>query len=206
MGTEIELNAGIARLKADLSEFTSAVKKLADAAIGASEKEQARVAIKEMVTEVRKTFDTIVDTLAPLYGLAIESQFAAQFAANYASFKSLYLKRSDLARTHCHVIAAQFEALQQRRAWMANLPLAERAYANLKRICDEWLMSDASIVGQMEYFFRTLNKFMDEIASLNRANPTQGFQALAGHLKDVENNFLDIKSQLGELDALSRKL
>jgi hypothetical protein len=66
MGTEIELNVGIAKLKADLSEFTSAVKSLVEAATGSNEKEQARSAIKEMVAEVRKTFDTIVDTLSPL--------------------------------------------------------------------------------------------------------------------------------------------
>ena len=206
MGTEIELNVGVAKLKADLSEFTSAVKSLVDAAIGANEKERARSAIKEMVAEVRKTFDTIVDTLSPLYTLTTESQFAAQFAANRASFKSLYLKRNDLARTHCHVVQQQFEGLEQRRAWVAKLPLVEHAYMNLKRICDKWLLQDWSIVQQIETFFRTLNTFVDDIANLTRSDPRQGFQALNDGLKLVEGNFFDIKTHLGELDALSRRL
>ena len=206
MGTEIELNAGIAKLKADLSEFASAIKNLADAAIGESEKEKARDAIKEMVAEVRKTFDTIVDTLAPLYGLMTELQFAAQFAANYASFKALFLKRSDLARTHCHIVQVQFDALQQRRKWMERVPFAQNAYLNLKGICDRWLLSDVTIVSQMESFFFTLNNFMDEIANLNRTSQSQGFRALSGGLKLVEGVFLAIKSQLGELDVLGRRL
>jgi hypothetical protein len=62
---------------------------MVDQAIGANEKEQARSAIKEMIAEVRKTFDTIVDTLTPLYTLTTESQFAAQFVSHYASFKDV---------------------------------------------------------------------------------------------------------------------
>jgi len=43
------------------------------------------------------------------------------------------------------------------------------AYVNLKRVCDKWLLSDASIVQQMESFFQFLNKFMDDIAgAINR--------------------------------------
>jgi hypothetical protein len=206
MGTEIEFNAGMVKLKADLSEFTSAIRDLVDAAIGANEKEQARAAIKEMVVEVRKTFDTIGDALTPLYALTTESQFVAQFAVDYAAFKSLYWKRNDLVRTHCHIVRQQFETLHQRRAWMARLPLASRAYENLKRICEKWVLDDWSIVQRMDSFFQTLNNFMDDIANLNRTEPTEGFQALAGGLKLVEGSFFEIKTQLGELDALGRRL
>ncbi len=206
MGTEVELDAGMAKFKVDLSEFTSAIRSLAEAAIGASEKEQARSAIKDMIAEVRKTFDTIVDTLTPLYKLTDESQFSARFADNHASFKALYLNRSDLVRTHCHIVRQHFDALQQRRDWMASLPLAGRAYAKLERICSEWLLYDLTIVHQMESFFQTLNRFMDEIKDLSRREPAQGFQALASGLKLIEGSFLDIKRQLGELDALGRRL
>jgi hypothetical protein len=206
MGTEIKVNLGVAELRVDLSDFTSAIKSFADRAIGANEKEQARSAVKEMIAEVRKTFDTIVDTLTPLYSLKTESQFGGQFDTHYASFKAVYLRRNDLARAHCHVVRQQFEALQQRRAWMTNVPMAERAYMNLKRICDKWLVDDWNIVKQMETFFQNLNNFMDDIANLSGKQPSQGFQAFTDGLKSVEGDFSDIKMQLGELDALGRRL
>ena len=44
-----------------------------------------------MIGEVRKSFDTIVDTMTPLYGLT-ESQFSARFADEYRSFKAVYFE------------------------------------------------------------------------------------------------------------------
>jgi hypothetical protein len=202
MGSEIALNASIVSFKIDLTDFVSAIKALANEAIASNEKEQARTAIKEMIGEVRKSFDTIVDVLTPLYGLT-ESQFSARFADAYRSFKAVYLKRSALARTHCHVVLALLEELRKRRSWMANLPLANRAFADLEQQRKKWLGSDDYFIEVMEDFFRTLNAFMDEIAG---KEPKEGLKILTSGLNLIESKFNDISAQLGELDAIGRGL
>ena len=53
MPTEIYLDAGVAKFTVDLSEFVSAAKDLANAAIGANEKEQARAVIKNTGSAAR---------------------------------------------------------------------------------------------------------------------------------------------------------
>jgi NCAIR mutase (PurE)-related protein len=205
MSSEIALDLSIVRFKIDLADFTSAVKTLANEAIASNEKEQARTAIKEMIVEVRKTFDTIVDTLTPLYGLMTmtESEFSARFAAGYQSFKMIYLKRSALARNHCHIVQGFLEELGKRRAWMANLPLANRAFTDLEQLGGKWLAIDDYVVAGLEDFFDTLNAFMDEIAG---KKPTEGLKILTDGLKLIESKFKDISAQLGELDALGRRL
>ena len=80
MPSEISLDAGIAKFKLDLAEFGSAVKDLVSAAIGANEREQARDAIKAMIMEVRQTYDTVVETLSPLYGIGSSQDFANAFS------------------------------------------------------------------------------------------------------------------------------
>ena len=45
---------------------------------------------------------------------------------------------------------------------MANLPLANRAFADLERQREKWLVSDDYFVEVLKDFFRTLNAFMDE--------------------------------------------
>jgi hypothetical protein len=206
MGSEIKVNAGIAELTINLSEFTAAVGNLVGAAVGANEKEGARAAVKELITEVRKTFDTVVDTVSPLYEVQTEQAFIARFDSEYKSFKSLYLKRKGVARTHCHTVQEQFDKLDRRRDWMKNLPFAQRSYKSVKDLCERWLFNDWSIVQQIEAFFDGLNKFMDEIASLKRTNPPAGFRALANGLSLVEADFLRIKTQLDKLKALDGKL
>jgi hypothetical protein len=206
MGTEVQLNAGIAEFKIDLSEFAEAMKRLIVAAIGANEKEHARDAMKTLLIEAAKTYQTIVQILAPLYALTSEAAFAAQFTAKHEEFKVLYMERKMLARTHCHIASTQFQMLQQRRSWMAHLPVAQKAYADLESFCYRWLLNDWNIVQDMEIFLERLDKFMEEIAALNRTSRSKAFLQLIAGLKPVEIDFFSMKTQLGELEALGHQL
>jgi len=206
MSSELDLDAGLAKLKIDLSEFLSAVRDLVAEALGAQEREGARNAIKAMIEEVRKTFDTVVNMLTPLYGIASPQQFDRDFGPIYAGFKRVYLSTSDVARAHCHVVRQYFEQLQNRRRWMQHLPLANGAFDRLERVCREWLTSDADIVYRLASFFDTLNGFLDEMADLRTTSSVKAFETLSGGLRRLEHNFRGIQAGLGELDALGRSI
>ena len=163
MGSEIELNAGLAKFKVDLSEFASAMQRLVAAAVGENEKEQARDAMKVLLGESATTFKTIVQTLTPLFALEDERAFNTNFASTYAEFKRLYLERKTLHRTHCGIVEDAFNKLGQRRAWMTHVPVAKNAYADLEKVCGRWLFQDWKIVQDMEAFLAKLNEFLSDL-------------------------------------------
>jgi hypothetical protein len=206
MTTGIHLDAGIAKFTVDLSEFVSAAKDLANAAIGANEKEQARAAIKAMIDEVRQTYDTIVDTLTPLYGIDNAEHFAQQFGGILVTFKGIYLRRSDTARAHCHRVREFFDALQQRRSWMEHIPIANRSFLRLKKICEQWFFNDIDLFYQMDRFFVNLNDFMDNIADLNRKDRNEAFPTMLAALREAEGNFKEMQKQLSALDNLGVRI
>jgi hypothetical protein len=206
MSTELELDAGIAKFTADLSELVTAMKGLVDSAIGVNEKEQARAAMKALIDESRKAFETIVQVLASLYTVTDESNFTKEFANRLAEFKALYANKTALARTHCSIVEEEFNKLRGRRSWMTYLPLAQNSYERLESVCGRWLFQDWKIVADIESFFGLLNRFLLKIADLNRTDPKQGFQAFFEGWKLIEQDFLAMQTRLGELEALSRRL
>ena len=207
MSTVLEFDAGLAKLKLDLSEFASAIKDLAEAAIGAKEKEDARAAIKAMIEEARRSCDTIVRIVSPLYAVTTAQQLTDLFGPTYPAFKAAYLTSgANAARTHCKIVAELLGKLKHRRNWMKNLPLANHAFQRLNEICSGWLLSDQVIVSQLEGLFAALNKLMDEIHDLNQTNPQSSLETLRDALRQAEGNFLEIQRQLGELEALGEKL
>lgn len=206
MPSEVQLDTGIAKFKVDLTEFVSSIKDLVSAAVGANEREQARDAIKAMIAEVRQTYDTVVDTLSPLYAIGNPQEFTNGFNQILASFKKIYLQRSESARAHCHNVRQIFGALEQRRSWMIRLPIANRGYARLKNICEQWLFNDIDLSYQMSRFFENLNEFLDQVGDLNQTDAAAAYQKMRGGLRQAEPNFREIQSQLGELDAIGRNI
>lgn len=203
MGSEIELNAGIVKLKLELSQFTSAIGALAEKATGANEKEQARSAMKEMITEVRKVFDLVVDKLDPLYKLTTEASFIAEFDAIRGALKSASAKNNHAAITHCHIVREKFELLSARRAWMQNLPPAQDAYDKLETVCKKWLFHDESIVRGIDTFFQNLNAFTDEVEKLKRTDPARGLKMLTVGLSLLHGTVTELQKQLGELEVIA---
>jgi len=204
MGSEVQLDAGIGSLKIDLSDFVSAIRALAKWAVGADEKEKAREAIKDLIVEVRKTFDIIVENLEPLYKLTTKASFNSQFDERRAAIKSVYLNRGELAVTRCHIVKQQLDKLKSRTVWMQNLPFAGSAHDNLKKVCATWLESDKNIARVIENFLEELSSFVDEVARLKISDSAKGLRLLSDGLSLLEGNFREMKRQLGELDETGK--
>jgi hypothetical protein len=202
----VEFNGGIPKIRLELSDLVSVFKDLANAAIGANERENARITIKAMIEEAGKSYATVVRTLTPLYDVKNVQQLADQFGNIYKSFKEEYLNRESAVRTSCHIISKQFDLLNERRRWMEKLPFANRVFLRLSKICKNWLAVDAVIIPKMELFYGTLNGLLDGIDDLNRADPANAFQALRGALRSVEGDFLETRRLLGELEAVGEGL
>jgi hypothetical protein len=117
---EIEISIGyeLATLKVTLSEFTAIVKHIS----GEAKHEEARQALKDMIGEVRKSYDTAVDVFTPLYKLDTARKFNNDFSQARSDFKGRYLKDMGAVRTHCSIVSDKLDELQKRKSWMKSLP------------------------------------------------------------------------------------
>ena len=133
MDAEFSLLNNAAKVTVSLTEFESIVKHL----LGSSEREEVRIAVKELIAEVRKSGDTFVDVLKPLYALANAREFKKEFPTIRAHFKSYFLKEGDNLRTHCHIATQKLIDLKSRRRWMGSLPLIKRSFQRLNNLGPE---------------------------------------------------------------------
>lgn len=202
LSPEIELSLGLAKLKVKLGEFVTIVKTLS----GAVQHQDVRHALKEMIAEVRKSYDTVVDTIGPLYQMNTPQKFTKHFPETRAAYKKVFLKTDGLVRTHCHVVRDKMLFLQKRKGWMGNLPLLRKSYARLKGLCAEWLVNDNDLVEEMKEFLRLVNRFMDDINRRQKKSTTTAIAELQSGLQQIEDDFLSIKSKLDDLDVIGKAL
>jgi hypothetical protein len=207
MVSEIALENWVPKLRLDLQDFVSLVRTFFEAATGANEREGARSAIKAMINEVRKTYETVVSELLPLYSALTAKQFDAEFQKVFASFKKLYLNRNDVVRTHCKIVREELDKLEHRLKWMSSVPLAQKTFTRIKNRCEEWFVVDVNLVAEMEMFFQSTNQFMESIADLERQSKSaQAFKVMKDGLKKIEPDLIGLRTLLGELDSIGRGL
>ena len=206
MSTELQISIGIAKLRVNLSEFVSVIKNLGTAAAGAAVQEEIRAAIKKMIREVRKNYDTVVDALTPLYEMNTKRKFSLRFAKVRAAFKKKYLKSGSLVRTHCRIVEQHLWKLRTRRRWMSKLPFVKRSFKRLEILCDSWLAVDTELIEDMEKFIGSLNGFLNGIARLEKREPGEAHRNLEACLEQIEVDFRDIEAKLGDLEVISKRL
>jgi len=202
MGSELEISYGIAKIKVSLAEFVTAIKQIT----GAVKHQEVKQTLKEMIEEVRKSYDATVDAITPLYGLDTQKKFNGKFSNILEDYKKKYLKDIGNMRTHCTIVAQQIEALKKRKSWMKNLPLVKKSFNRLQDVGNFWFLSDYTLAQEMETFLNKMNQFLNDINEMRRKNPGNAFRHLQLSLEQFEDDFNSIKPNLDNLKVISSKL
>jgi hypothetical protein len=202
MGVEFEIEFGLATLKVNLSEFVAVAEQIA----GITKHKEAREALRDAISNIRKSSDTAVDVFTPLYALADEADFAKSFPTLHASFKNAYLKSAGEVRTSCTIAKQHLEALLKKKEWLVNMPLLERSYTRLETLCYRWFFSDIALSGQMESFLQNIDDFYTDISQIAQTDISAAFSALRSCLLQYQDEILSLRKQLNALDLLSRTL
>lgn len=202
MSIEMSIGNDLAQLKLSLGEFVTVVKHLS----GEAKHQEVRQALKEMIQEVRKSYDVAVDAFTPLYNLDTKQKFTAQFSQARTDFKTTYLKDINNVRTHCSIVAQELEKLKKKKGWMKNLPYIRRSFKRLEKLASDWIANDTWLALNMESLLKNLNQFLNEISRLQKGKPTDAFHNLGSSLDQFEDDFLAIKNRLDELTVISRQL
>lgn len=202
MNIELSIGNDLAQLKISLSEFTTVVKHL----LGEAKRQDVRQSLKEMMQEVRKSYDVAVDAFAPLYDLDTKRKFSAGFSEKRAKFKATYLKDTNKVRTHCAIVTQKLDELKKRRGWMKNLPRVRQSFKRLGDLARDWVANDTWLVNNMESLLNNMNRFLNAVSRLQQENSANAFQYLTSSLEQFEDDFLAIKKRLEVLDVLGRQV
>jgi hypothetical protein len=202
MGLELSIGNELAQLKLSLGEFTTVIKYL----IGEAKQQEVREALKEMIQEVRKSYDVAVDVFTPLYALDTKRKFTSRFSQERANFKSTYLKAGSRVRTHCGIVARQLEELKKRKAWMKSLPYIRRSFKRLEDLAESWIANDTWLALNMESLLRGMNGFLNTVSRMQKKNASEAFRYLTSSLDQFEDDFLAINKWIDELTDISKQL
>jgi len=202
MGIELTIGNELAGMTVDLGEFATVIKNLA----GEAKEKEVKSALKEMIAEVRRSFDTVADVFAPLYELDTQRKFDEGFSKLRASFKATYLKETGEFRTHCHIVAIKLDELKQKRAWLEKLPFARRSFQRLEDLAGRWLLSDYTLADEMDTFLRNMNEFLDAVANPEKLSRSDAFRYLVSSVAQFEDYILVIKRRLDGLTMISAEL
>jgi hypothetical protein len=206
VGTELQLSLGIATLRVELAEFVAVTKSLAGAATGSGAREEFRTALREMISEATKSYETFDSTLTPLWEMDTARKFSNRFAQVRAAIKSKRRTQGNVIRTHCSIVEAKMEVMRGRRSWMARVPAARRSFQRLEQLGSDWLFVDQRLVWEMESFLDSLDRFLREVQTLKQRRPAEGFSTLQAGLEQIDGDYRAIGRMLAELRVVSSEL
>lgn len=202
MDIEFQIGSELANMKLTLTEFTTLVTHIS----GEAKHQAVRQSLKELIDEVRKSYETAVDVFSPLYAVDTAKRFDNKFPDLRATFKNKYLKDIGNVRTHSSIVGNKILDLQRTKSWMRGLPFIKESFKRLKVLGDNWISNDGKLALSMENFLHSVNKFLDRIAKNYQANPAETLRYLKRSLGQYESDLRDIKTQLNQLNILSAKL
>jgi hypothetical protein len=202
MDLEFQIGSELANMKVTLTEFTTLVTHIS----GEAKHQAVRQSLKELIDEVRRSYETAVDVFSPLYTVDTEKRFDKRFPDLRANFKNKYLKDKGNVRTHSSIVGNKISDLQKTKSWMKGLPFIKASFERLKILGNNWISNDGKLAASMDNFLTSVNKFLDRIDKNYQANPAETLSYLKRSLRQYESDLLDIKSKLDQLNVIGGKL
>lgn len=192
-------------LDVNLDEFVRAVKDLVSTDLD----DRSKRDMSELIEEVRKTYDTIVDTLTPFYKVRIQSDdkaYVIEFTDQFTAFKTIFRKNSNELRTHCTTIQYNIGKLLENREWLIRIPHKKKPLEDLQKFANEWSRQEVSLADILNGFLIDVNKTLSELNELNSKNLiAESRNALRAFINESDPYILKIKSQLDELKVITAR-
>jgi hypothetical protein len=200
--SELEVGFGVATLKVSLNDFVAVVGRLT----GAVQEEAVRASLKDMIAEVRKSYETAVDVFTPFFAIDSREKFQADFATRYAEFNNKYLRDKNYIKTSSHIVSNKILEVLQRQKYREGWPILGRSYDRLQRLGAEWIGSDEQLGQSMDTLLKGLDVSLKRITERKQYDPDDAFEDLKESLELIKKDFLAVKEMLNELTVISSRL
>lgn len=202
MDAEFSILGNAAKVKVSLTEFEA----IAGHLLGVSKRAEVRQALNDLIKEVRKSADTFVDVLSPLFALTAARQFGERFPQIRANFKGTFLKEGQNLRTHCHIVTEKLNSLSRRRRWMKKLPIVRRSFEHLHTLSQEWIANDSGLEQSMSAFLNSMDQLLDMLEKERKKELKEAYSHLQEFLQKLRDDYSSMRKRLESLRVISARL
>jgi hypothetical protein len=173
-----------------------------------SENKMIQGDLRELLVELSKTHQKLVETVDPLRGMDDNPQtFAKDYAAVYRNFRGIYDAKDFVnERTHCTKVEAIVSRLENRRPRLGSDAQWAQWHSLIKtlRSLDT---ADGDIIERTYLpFMKDFNNEMKHINQLVINNPIEAINVKNAFLNKIEPTFDENKAKLKEMTDLYNRL
>ena len=173
-----------------------------------TKRKEVRDTIKTMFREIRKADKALVKgVLVPLFSIETQAEFDKEFSRIRKRFKKAVLEgRGFLYRINCGLVINKLETLQKSQVWKKSVPLLKRSLSRLEITASGWIFNDHKLHFADVRLIDEINRFLDSVQKQKASQPKLAFAEFQAGLKEVEDEFMQVKKQLADLKVLSDEL
>jgi len=165
---------------------------------------QVRNALREMVKELTKANEPLIDILAPLCSMSDETNFNKEFENFHTKFKKIYLGPTrPLSTINSHHVGEQLKRLKESKQWMKYIGFS-RSVMRLDLLASRWIADDLALADADKAIFDEINVLLDDIA--RRKGKPGTFKKFKAEIGGIEKQFVSIRDRFADLEVLGRQL
>jgi len=201
MSAKVALETPLLSFEVDILELCQVLRDF----VGVSLDADARKALKEMIVEVDKNFQLVVEVLTPLYAINTAADFRERWPELFRKFKTQYLSKWHSLSTRCGIVSQHLQRIQSAHDWKRRLPVLRNAVKRLDDIGDRWMANDAKLYEAMNGFMQSTNNALMSVNG-HRSTPAKALKEIQAVLRGTEKTLLQIKAYSNELELISARL
>jgi hypothetical protein len=170
-----------------------------------SKQQKARLALKQMLTELKKANKALVNHIyTPLYKIQSKEDFIKKFPRVRIKFKKLLTgERPVFTKISCYKVARKLEALKASQQWKKHVPIIKRDFILLELLVNAWTANDSILYEADGKLINEIKAFMDSLEELAEKKPAIAYNKYKAALKNIEEQYLGLRDNLAELEILS---
>jgi hypothetical protein len=198
----MKVNLGI--LEMDLEKIGKLIVEMLSVNVDETSKNE----VKELVEEVSKAYEDLVDCYVDFKPLRKNSEvFENSFSQLYVKFEKTYLKSPVDKSASCGKIHSALNRISKNRWYLTKLPMLSKKIEEFKLSSDAWYLNDTLMVEILSEFNKRVYQDLREIEKTYGNEPTETSRdKLNVFILKWDEEFLNLRSKISEFRNLSSNI
>ncbi|MEJ2141968.1 MAG: hypothetical protein P8Y24_06375 [Gammaproteobacteria bacterium] len=171
MGIEQIITEELASISMTLGEMSA----IANLINGEIKNEAFITPFSEVIEEISKSYDVVIENLLPFTELVTEESFMEKFDELATNYKECYLKEISKPRIYADEAYEQYLVLQSMKECKTRFPLLKRTFTRFDEFIDKWVTNDAWLAMGIDNLFKRLPHLLNEVTGLKQNDPDDAF-------------------------------
>lgn len=198
MGFVFKINEELASIAVTASELLSVTQTIT----GMIKNEAFVQLFSGFIREINKSYDVVIESFAPFYGLDSEEKFVRHFDEIHQTFKDRYLLDVSKPRKYFDNVYDVYIELQHTKEVKTGFPILKNSFSRLDAFYDKWITNDAYLAINIDGALKLQNRLLNEISELNKKDVEHAFINLSSAFDDFRDFVTLIKNKSDRVSSL----